>query len=73
MRIGICICAQEVFAEYAQRLSDCGSFQRGGDLGRFGPGEMQQAFEDGCRKTSIGAMSGIVKSDSGLHLIFRTG
>ena len=49
-----------------------GSFANGGDLGVFGPGEMQKQFEDGTKSTPIGTMSGIVLSDSGYHLIFRT-
>lgn len=33
------------FADLAKQTSDCSSAKRGGDLGSFGPGEMQQAFE----------------------------
>ena len=40
---------EEVFAKYAQQRSDCGSFQNGGDLGKFGPGDMQKQFEDGTK------------------------
>ena len=63
---------EEVFAKYAKERSDCGSFQNGGDLGRFGPGEMQKQFEDGTKSTAVGTMSGVVLSDSGYHIIFRT-
>ena len=56
---------EEVFAKYAKERSDCGSFAQGGDLGMFGPGEMQKQFEDGTRSTAVsGTMSGIVDSDS---------
>eukprot|EP00965_Chrysotila_dentata_P242509 6204911-Pleurochrysis_carterae.AAC.1 len=65
-------CLQEVFARYAQQRSDCGSFKSGGDLGVFGPGEMQAQFEQGCAATPVGTMSDVVLSDSGYHLIFRT-
>lgn len=65
-------CTEAVFAKYATERSDCGSFQQGGDLGAFGPGEMQKQFEDGTRATEVGKMSGIVVSDSGHHIIFRT-
>eukprot|EP00931_Biecheleriopsis_adriatica_P105199 TRINITY_DN79769_c0_g1_i1.p1 TRINITY_DN79769_c0_g1~~TRINITY_DN79769_c0_g1_i1.p1 ORF type:complete len:118 (-),score=30.18 TRINITY_DN79769_c0_g1_i1:50-403(-) len=65
-------CTEAVFAKYAQERSDCGTFQRGGDLGEFGEGAMQKQFEDGTRATEVGKMSGIVLSDSGYHLIFRT-
>ena len=64
--------SEEVFAKYAKERSDCGSFQNGGDLGMFGPGEMQKQFEDGTKNTPVGQMSGVVLSDSGYHIIFRT-
>ena len=38
----------------------------------FGPGKMQKAFEDGAFALEVGAMSGVVDSDSGLHIILRT-
>ena len=62
---------REVFAKYALERSDCGSYRQGGDLGMFGPGEMQKQFEDGTAATPVGSMSGIVLSDSGYHIIFR--
>eukprot|EP00927_Polykrikos_kofoidii_P059489 TRINITY_DN5463_c0_g1_i1.p1 TRINITY_DN5463_c0_g1~~TRINITY_DN5463_c0_g1_i1.p1 ORF type:complete len:119 (+),score=28.02 TRINITY_DN5463_c0_g1_i1:76-432(+) len=65
-------CTEKAFAKYAQARSDCGSFQNGGDLGEFGPGEMQQQFEQGTRSIQAGQMSDIVESDSGTHIIFRT-
>jgi len=65
-------CTEAVFAKYAKERSDCGSFSAGGDLGEFGPGEMQKQFEDGTKATEVGKMSGIVESDSGTHIIFRT-
>lgn len=34
------------FAELAARESHCSSAKRGGDLGEFGPGQMQKPFED---------------------------
>eukprot|EP00933_Yihiella_yeosuensis_P019165 TRINITY_DN1554_c0_g2_i1.p1 TRINITY_DN1554_c0_g2~~TRINITY_DN1554_c0_g2_i1.p1 ORF type:complete len:118 (+),score=19.22 TRINITY_DN1554_c0_g2_i1:91-444(+) len=63
---------EAAFAQCAQERSDCGSFAQGGDLGAFGPGDMQKAFEDGVLATPVGQMSGIVESDSGTHIIFRT-
>mmetsp|Transcript_30635 Transcript_30635/g.55968 ORF Transcript_30635/g.55968 Transcript_30635/m.55968 type:complete len:118 (-) Transcript_30635:119-472(-) len=65
-------CTEEVFAKYAKERSDCGSFREGGDLGDFGPGQMQKQFEEGTKATEVGKMSDIVLSDSGYHLIFRT-
>lgn len=60
------------FADAAKARSDCGSFQNGGDLGVFGPGEMMKAFEDGTRALAVGEISGIVETDSGSHIILRT-
>jgi parvulin-like peptidyl-prolyl isomerase len=59
------------FAAAAQARSDCGSFKSGGDLGMFGPGQMQKPFEDATFALEVGQMSGIVHSDSGFHLILR--
>ena len=33
---------------------------------------MQKQFEDGVKALQVGEMSGIVDSDSGSHIIFRT-
>mmetsp|Transcript_36392 Transcript_36392/g.102801 ORF Transcript_36392/g.102801 Transcript_36392/m.102801 type:complete len:113 (-) Transcript_36392:70-408(-) len=59
-------------AELASRESHCGSAKAGGDLGMFGPGEMQKAFEDAAFALEVGELSGPVFSDSGVHLILRT-
>ena len=61
------------FALIAQERSDCGSFSRGGDLGFFGRGEMQKAFETAAFALKVGDISGVVDSDSGIHIIMRTG
>ena len=34
------------FQELASEFSDCSSAKRGGDLGRFGRGQMQRPFEE---------------------------
>ena len=59
------------FPKYAAERSDCGSFQNNGDLGEFGRGMMQKPFEDAAFALNVGEMSGIVSTDSGLHLIYR--
>eukprot|EP00834_Sanchytrium_tribonematis_P002312 NODE_68_length_25399_cov_0.885771.p12 type:complete len:151 gc:universal NODE_68_length_25399_cov_0.885771:5968-5516(-) len=61
----------EEFEELAKTESDCSSAKRGGDLGFFGAGQMQEAFEKASFALSVGEMSGIVKTDSGLHVIKR--
>lgn len=60
-----------VFAKYAGERSDCSSFRSGGDLGFFGPSQMQKPFEDGAFALQPNQMSDVVATDSGLHLIFR--
>jgi NIMA-interacting peptidyl-prolyl cis-trans isomerase 1 len=65
-------CGDATFAELAQHYSDCSSAQRGGDLGPFGRGQMQKPFEDASFQLQVGEMSGIVDTDSGVHIILRT-
>lgn len=36
-------------------------------------GQMMKPFEDGTAKLNVGEMSGPVHTDSGVHLILRTG
>ncbi|XP_046844043.1 peptidyl-prolyl cis-trans isomerase NIMA-interacting 1-like [Xenia sp. Carnegie-2017] len=64
---------EKTFSELAETESDCSSAKRGGDLGWFGPGQMQKPFEDATYALSVGEMSGPVYSDSGVHIILRTG
>ena len=61
----------ENFKEMAQARSDCGSFANGGDLGMFGKGDMMAPFEDATFALQVGEISGIVDTDSGVHLIMR--
>lgn len=51
---------------------DCSSASKGGDLGVFGRGQMQKPFEDATFALPVGAMSDVIKTDSGHHLILRT-
>lgn len=58
------------FAEVAQRESaDSGSASRGGDLGEFGPGTMDQSFEKAAFALPVGTISQPVISAFGVHLI----
>lgn len=60
-------------AELAVSESDCTSARKGGDLGYFGKGEMQKEFEDAAFALKVGEVSRVVETQSGLHLIERTG
>jgi NIMA-interacting peptidyl-prolyl cis-trans isomerase 1 len=59
------------FQDIAYTESDCGSHERGGDLGQFGRGEMQRAFEEVSFALRPGELSNLVDTDSGIHVIFR--
>jgi len=58
------------FAEVAKRQSqDPGSAQNGGDLGFFPKGQMTPAFETAAFGLKPGAVSGIVETPFGFHII----
>ena len=54
-----------------RQRSDCGSFAQNGDLGFFGRGAMQKPFEDASFALQVGEISGVVDTDSGVHIIKR--
>lgn len=60
------------FDELAAAESHCSSARAGGDLGSFGRGQMQRAFEDAAFSLAVGELSGLVETDSGVHIILRT-
>ena len=60
------------FASLASTESHCSSARNGGDLGAFSRGQMQGAFEDAAFSLGVGEMSGLVETDSGVHIILRT-
>ncbi|GAA5913999.1 hypothetical protein JCM6882_002595 [Rhodosporidiobolus microsporus] len=62
----------EEFAKLARTESDCSSARDGGDLGHFGRNQMQKPFEDASFALSVGELSQIISTDSGVHLILRT-
>ncbi len=62
----------QAFGKYAELHSDCSSAKKRGDLGPFERGKMQKAFEDAAFLLKVGEMSGVVSTDSGVHLILRT-
>mmetsp|Transcript_19802 Transcript_19802/g.28907 ORF Transcript_19802/g.28907 Transcript_19802/m.28907 type:complete len:280 (-) Transcript_19802:828-1667(-) len=61
------------FEELAKTESDCSSAKRGGDLGFFGRRKMQPNFETASFALEIGKLSGIVETNSGIHVILRLG
>jgi hypothetical protein len=61
------------FAELASKYSDCSSHSNKGDLGWFGPRQMQKPFEEATYALQVGQISDVVDTDSGVHLILRTG
>ena len=60
------------FADVARVESDCSSAARGGDLGSFAHGAMQKPFSDAAFGLSVGELSGVVDTDSGVHIVLRT-
>jgi peptidyl-prolyl cis-trans isomerase D len=61
------------FAELAKKYSqDPGSAQNGGDLGMFGRGVMVKAFDDAVFSMKPGAISELVESEFGYHIIKLT-
>lgn len=63
----------DTFEGIASKNSDCSSAKRGGDLGFFGRNQMQKPFEEAAFALKVDEMSSIVDTDSGVHIIKRTG
>lgn len=61
------------FEALARDFSTCPSKAKGGDLGWFGPGKMVPAFEEAVKRMGIGAISDIVQTQFGFHIIKCTG
>jgi peptidyl-prolyl cis-trans isomerase C len=61
------------FEALARLHSNCSSSSRGGDLGLFGRGEMVPAFDAAAFALPIDAMSEVVETEFGFHIIYRMG
>lgn len=57
------------FEELAKANSTCPSGQQGGDLGKFGEGQMVPEFDSACKEAEIGKVVGPVKTQFGYHLL----
>ena len=63
--------AGEQLADLARQESDGPSAAAGGDLGAFGQGTMDARFENAAFRLQVGAISKLVETDFGFHLIER--
>jgi len=62
------------FSEIAMKHSTCSSAFKGGDLGWFGKGKMVMQFELATKRLKeVGALSKVVQTQFGFHIIKLTG
>ncbi len=57
------------FEGVAQEHSKCPSGSQGGDLGKFGPGEMVPEFDEVVFSGDVGVLYGPIKTQFGYHLL----
>ena len=60
------------FAQLAGEYSDGPTRDKGGDLGKFGKGIMDKAFEEAAFRLKKGQISAVVETPFGFHIIKRT-
>lgn len=61
------------FGEAAKSNSSCPSSRDGGDLGKFGPGQMVPEFDKAVFSGDVGVVYGPIKTQFGYHLLEVTG
>ena len=57
------------FAEIAKNNSSCPSSAQGGDLGKFGPGQMVPEFDKAVFSGDVGIVYGPIQTQFGYHLL----
>ncbi|MCP3876557.1 MAG: peptidylprolyl isomerase [Desulfobacteraceae bacterium] len=57
------------FEQLAKEHSKCPSGRNGGDLGKFGPGQMVPEFDTVVFNEEVGIPHGPVKTDFGFHIV----
>ena len=60
------------FEQVAGEHSDCPSSRQGGDLGSFGRGAMVPEFDQAAFDLEVGAISEVIETVFGYHIICRT-
>ena len=57
------------FENLARTVSECTSAKNGGDLGEFGRGKLDKAFEEVAFKLKVGEMSQVFETKYGYHIL----
>jgi len=63
---------EKTFEEVAREMSLCPSGVKGGDLGRFGEGQMVPEFDKVVFNDEVGVVHGPVQTQFGYHLLLIT-
>ena len=61
------------FGDVAKANSSCPSSAEGGDLGKFGPGQMVPEFDKAVFSGDVGVVYGPIQTQFGYHLLEVTG